>query len=110
MATRTTLVDDIDGSDAARTLSFAFDGNNYKIELSEDNIEKFSSALAPYINSARPSQMLPVARTRGRGGSAALSRDDSVAIRAWANDNGVQVSARGRVPSKVVEAYLAAHA
>jgi hypothetical protein len=35
-------------------------------------------------------------------------RDEAAAIRAWARENGHEVSDRGRIPKTVVEAYRAA--
>ena len=36
-------------------------------------------------------------------------RGKSEAVRAWAQDQGMQVRARGRMPAKVIAAYLEAH-
>ena len=36
-------------------------------------------------------------------------RGESEAVRAWAQDQGMQVRARGRMPAKVIAAYLEAH-
>jgi hypothetical protein len=41
-----------------------------------------------------------------RAGDAAAER---AAIRAWARQQGLQVSDKGRLPARVVEAYRAAH-
>lgn len=41
------LVDDLDGSDGAETVSFAVDGKTYEIDLSEGNAAKLRDALAP---------------------------------------------------------------
>ena len=48
MATLTTVtvVDDLDGSEAAESVEFALDGVAYEIDLSEDNAEKLRDALA----------------------------------------------------------------
>ena len=46
------LIDDIDGSDAARTRHFSVDGKNYKIDLSEKNNEKFDKALGESVPGA----------------------------------------------------------
>ena len=55
MATMTTvtLVDDLDGSEASGSVSFALDGASYEIDLSEGNAEKLRDALAGYVASAR---------------------------------------------------------
>ena len=55
MAQRTvvTLEDDIDGSEAEGTVTFAFNGVQYDIDLSKKNSDKLAKALAPYVASAR---------------------------------------------------------
>ncbi len=55
MAKRTivTLVDDLDGKEAAETVTFTVDGATYEIDLTERNAAKFRRLLAPYIEAAR---------------------------------------------------------
>ena len=50
-------------------------------------------------------------RTRAAAGVAANTapRGESEAVRAWAQAQGMQVRARGRMPAKVIAAYLEAH-
>jgi hypothetical protein len=97
------LVDDIDGSPAEETVSFALDGKEYEIDLNAKNAAKLRDAVAPFVGHARRA----AGRRRGRGsGAAGPSPAD---IRAWARDNGFDVPDRGRVSSEVREAYLAAH-
>ena len=108
------LVDDIDGSEAAETVTFGLDGAQYEIDLSADNADKLREALAPYVGHGRRAG----GRRRSTGGagrssasrSAAASGGPSAAdIRAWARENGWDVPERGRVASEVREAYDAAH-
>ena len=50
-------------------------------------------------------------RASGRAGSSSSSSKgevDTKAVREWAGKNGYELSARGRIPAKVVEAYRAA--
>ena len=47
------LVDDLDGSDASETVSFALDGATYEIDLNEAHAEELRNALAPYVGHAR---------------------------------------------------------
>ena len=98
------LKDDLDGSDADRTVEFAFDGVQYAIDLSEANIAKFSKVLEPYV--AKAERVRKTARTRR---SASSSRSNTAEIRQWARDNGFDLSDRGRIPSNVMQAYEAAH-
>lgn len=105
------LVDDIDGSEADETVSFALDGKEYAIDLTAKNAQKLRDALAPFLAHARREAGGAPARSggrrgRSRGGSGGPSAAD---IRAWARENGYDVPERGRVSSEVREAYDAAH-
>ena len=111
------FVDDLDGSDAAGTVSFGLDGRTYEIDLSDDNAAKLRDSLAVFVGAARRSG---AAATTGRRraekmttGSGRrpqpLDRDQTAAIRAWARQNGHQVSDRGRISRTVVDAFQAAH-
>ena len=108
MAKRVQVIhtDDIDGSDAAETISFALDGINYTIDLSEPNAAKLREAFAPFIAAGERERGVvgrrPGRRKAGVGPSA-------TEIRAWAAAQGMQVSARGRVSTEVREAYERAH-
>lgn len=95
------LVDDIDGSDAEETVSFALDGREYEIDLSKANADKLRDALALYVGHAR--------RGGGRRGRNRTGGPTPSDIRAWARENGFSVPDRGRVSATVREAYLAAH-
>lgn len=49
----TTLIDDLDGGEATKTLTFSFDGKSYQIDLNDKNAEEFKKALEPYIAAGR---------------------------------------------------------
>jgi hypothetical protein len=100
-----TVTDDIDGSDGAETVSFSFGGQNYEIDLSAKNLDRFKKGLQPFIDSGRKVGRQSAVRS-GRGRTA---RKDSSAIRAWAAEQGLAVSERGRIPASVVAKYEAAH-
>ena len=106
------LVDDIDGDDAAETVTFGLDGVDYEIDLNERNAEALRNALAAYIDAGR---RVAGRKSSGRGrrgqrvaagGSTGPSASD---IRQWARENGWDVPERGRVSADVREAYAAAH-
>ena len=110
----TLLSDDLDGSEADRTVEFGLDGVNYTIDLSEKNIGKLRKALEPYIAAgARVGRREMNGRGSGRGRGAVpaarSNRDQNQAIREWASKNGYEVSERGRIPTSVVEAFNKAH-
>jgi nucleoid-associated protein Lsr2 len=106
----TTLIDDLDGKKADRTVEFSLDGANYTIDLSEANAGKLRKALDPYINAGTrlgrgstnriPARRATPARTAG-------SRDVNRQIREWAAANGYEISERGRIPQSVTDAYRA---
>ncbi|WP_345713818.1 Lsr2 family protein, partial [Kineococcus glutinatus] len=47
------LVDDVDGGEAAETVSFALDGVSYEIDLSDEHAGALRDAFAPWIGHAR---------------------------------------------------------
>jgi hypothetical protein len=101
------LVDDIDGSEASETISFAVDGVTYEIDLSENNAAELREAFARWIGHARKSGGRRTTSKRSASGSA--SGPDSGVLREWARANGYKVSDRGRVPAEIRDAYAAAH-
>lgn len=96
------LVDDVDGGDAAETVSFALDGVSYEIDLSERNASKLRDALASWTGHARRSGGRRLSRRRTDGKS---SREDLPAVREWGRKNGFTVSDRGRVPADLQAAF-----
>lgn len=98
------LLDDLDGGAADETVSFAIDGTNYEIDLSEANASKLRDALSPYISSARKAKRSRRAATQRSGG-----RGDTSAIREWARSQGLKVSDRGRIPADIMAKYDAAN-
>jgi hypothetical protein len=103
------LVDDIDGSEAAETVTFAVDGVAYEIDLSARHAKELRSALQKYTASARRVGRAAPAGT-GRGRTQAPARKDRAqnkAIREWARRKKVELSDRGRIPRTVVEQYEA---
>lgn len=105
MAKRVQVIhtDDLDGSEADETISFALDGIAYSIDLSATNATKLRDAFAPYIAAGERDRS---ARRSGRRKSSGTAATE---IRAWAIDQGMQVSSRGRVSAEVREAYERAH-
>ena len=111
MATKTiqTRVSDLSGQEGAQAVSFAFNGVSYAVDLTEEEFQGLHEVLARYIGVATK-----VPGSRGRAGgspgrSGTAKRGDLDAVRAWARENGHEVSDRGRVPGAVLAAYDAAH-
>ena len=103
----TELVDDIDGSTAEETVSFALDGVEYEIDLSQPNASNLRQGLDEYVSKGR--------RTGGRAkrapakGRPGADKADTGAIRKWARAHGLKVSGRGRISAEVAQAYWSAH-
>jgi hypothetical protein len=96
------LVDDLDGSTASTTVEFALDGRSYEIDLSDQNADGLRKAFAQYVESARKAGG---GRRSASPAPSASRRQDTAAIRTWAQENGHTVSDRGRIPTAVIEAY-----
>jgi hypothetical protein len=101
----TRLVDDLDGSTAQETVSFAWQGTTYEIDLSKKNASAFEKLLLPYMGSSR--RVSGGRRTAAKPAKrAAVSNSDRLAqVRAWAAANGFEVAERGRIAKAVQEAY-----
>lgn len=97
------LTDDLDGSDAVETVTFGLDGNTYEIDLSDDNARKLRDGLAEFVAAGRK------IGGRTKGGRRRANSNNATVIRAWAQEQGMPVSARGRVPAEIRAAYEAAH-
>ncbi|WP_350006053.1 Lsr2 family protein [Pseudarthrobacter sp. WHRI 8279] len=102
------LEDDIDGSEATETLSFALDGSDYETDLNQEHAKELRDALTRFTNAG-----CKVSGGRGRPASRTKSSShggpDAKAVRMWAAENGIPVNTRGRIQAEVVEKYEAAH-
>jgi Lsr2 len=102
------FIDDIDGSPAERTFTFAVDGTAYEIDLSSENIAEFKSAIGGFIESARKVKAVSNGQRRQRGASTTDVRERRERlneVREWARKNGYSVSDRGRVSAEVLAAF-----
>src|SRR4051812_35814866 len=111
MAQRLMLIDDLDESEGAETITYTVNGQDYEIDLSEENAQQFYDVLGPYIEKSRrvQRQTAPAPRRDGRRRSGGSGRDDLPQVREWAQANGFDVSARGRIKKEVIDAYDEAH-
>jgi hypothetical protein len=99
--------DDTNGKPADETVTFGLDGREFEIDLTSKNATALRKAFDTYIQHGRR-----VGGRRARAGApaprTASSDVDTKAVRQWASENGYNISARGRIPGDVVEAYRAA--
>jgi hypothetical protein len=124
MATEVTtrLIDDMAKKaghrvEAAKTVSFGYEGQNYTIDLSTQNAQAFWAALRPYVEAGTAA----AARTGGKRKATAPKESGAVApkatgkpkpdkertdaIREWARRNSFAIGDRGRIPGEVVDAW-----
>lgn len=118
VAQRTTVVltDDVTGGEATETVQFGLEGVSYEIDLNAANAERMRRAVELYVENGR---RLGGRRSAGTSPAAAASASspssgedavDSTAVRAWARENGVEVSDRGRLKAEVVQQFKDAQA
>ena len=107
MARRTTveLIDDTDETRTAdETVEFGIDGVTYEIDLATINAEKLRKQIEEWAQHGRRVGGRS-RRGSGRRSSGKIDREQSAAIRDWADKNGYKVSTRGRIPAEVVDAF-----
>lgn len=103
------LVDDIDGGTADETVTFALDGVSYEIDLTTEHATELRDALGTWVGHARKvGGRSSGSRSTGSGASRPRRSSDATAVRAWAKENGYEVSERGRISAEIREAYDAA--
>lgn len=121
------LFDDLDQTEIpdgkGGSVEFALRGITYTIDLTDANIAKLDKAFAPFVNAAvtaeqssvprsKPGRSKPAAvgtKRRGKRRANHVGGSSTATVRAWAAENGHDVSARGRIPAAVKQAYDAAH-
>jgi hypothetical protein len=107
MAQRAQIIftDDLDGSEAARTATFALQGTAYEVDLSLKNADKLAKLLEPYIAAARKTSASPAHPSASRSRQASPLPAD---VRAWAKSEGIEVKDKGRVPAELIVKFQTA--
>lgn len=103
------VIDDIDGKvlDEYETVRWGLDGKAYEFDTSSKHASQFRDALTKYLDVSRQTSARGV--KRAASASTSRSKEQTKAIRDWANQSGYEVSDRGRIPLSVIEAFEAAH-
>lgn len=113
MARRTTvqMIDDVDGSlikdGQGETVEFAVGGVSYTIDLNHKHANELYDQFAYWIEHAE--KVGGRKARRAPATSAKKSRQNLQDVRAWAKENGFEVSTRGRISQEIQDAYDAAH-
>ena len=102
----TTLEDDLDGSEANETIIFSIDGAEYEIDLNDAHANELREAMNKYTSVARKTVgRAKQTRRASNGNSNSNGSTDTKAVRAWAIENGIPISTRGRIQADVMERY-----
>jgi pyruvate/2-oxoglutarate dehydrogenase complex dihydrolipoamide acyltransferase (E2) component len=130
---RETLYDDLvlhqsgggEKVEAAETVEFSVNGEAFTIDLTADNAALFEEIIKPFRDAAAPApkktspkgkakaapsapaSSAPAAASPKKTGTKGVD-EESQRIRAWARENGFDLSSRGRLPQEVRDAYAAA--
>src|SRR5690349_25139600 len=107
----TQVTDDLDGSSGAETITFAYRGTTYEIDLGRRNSSAFDKMMKPYLDAARK-VTAPRSGHRGSSNGRRTGRrgpaGESASIRAWARARGYSASDRGPSAATAMEALAKA--
>src|SRR5690349_25043090 len=92
--------------EGAETVSFAFDGSAYEIDVCAQHAKDLREKFGKYVEHARRVAGGGGGRRRSRSGP---GRERSSEIRAWAKQRGHKVSERGRIPAAISAEYESSH-
>jgi len=95
--------DEVEGTES---VSFAFDGNAYEIDLCGPHSKELREKVGAFADHAR---RVTAAGRRNRKSRTGPGRERSSEIREWARQHGHKVSERGRIPSNIIAEYEASH-
>jgi hypothetical protein len=114
VATKVITVDDIDGYDGDDVAKRQFEVGDAKfaIDLGDGNykrLQELLDALAPYLDKAVEVKQAGRARKSAADGATRLQGYTNTDVRTWAGQEGVEVSARGKISDEVYEKFIAAH-
>jgi len=94
--------------EGTETVSFAFDGTAYEIDVCSTHAKDLRDKFGKYVEHSR--------RVAGSGGGgrrrrsrSGPGRERSSEIRAWAKQRGHKVSERGRIPAAIIAEYESSH-
>ncbi|WP_018178943.1 histone-like nucleoid-structuring protein Lsr2 [Jongsikchunia kroppenstedtii] len=104
------FVDDVDPAELAdETVEFTIDGVNYTIDLSSAHAMQLRFDFQKWIEHA--SYLTGRRKSRGFGlRSDRANAEHGRQIRAWAQSQGIDIAARGRIPDAVINQYIREHA
>lgn len=94
---------DLSGEPNASTVTLAFRGSTYEVDLTEAEEKKLAKALDPYLKAAR--KVASGKRVGRRSNVPDTTTEERNRIREWAKTAGYELKDRGRIPKPVMDAY-----
>ncbi|MCL3838750.1 histone-like nucleoid-structuring protein Lsr2 [Aeromicrobium duanguangcaii] len=108
----TILTSDISGEEIpageGETVYFALDGTSYEIDLTAKEADELRDSLKNYIALGRRTSPSRRVASSPRSGSG-RTPEELAHVRAWAKENGHEVSERGRIKKEILDAFDAAN-
>lgn len=106
----TNIIDDLDGSEADETVSFALDGVGFDIDLNTKNAKVLRDFLEKYMEAGTRTGRVEGKHAQIRGYRPTtvqntLNREQNQKIRTWAENNGWELADRGRIPQVIIDAF-----
>ncbi len=109
-----TFTDDLDGSsEDVVTVYYTWNGSDFEIDLSAANRDRFTKALAPFLDASRRQAVQLTGRSssfsKQKAKSAGVGSSDAALARAWGRSTGhPDVTERGRVKPTLLQAWQSA--
>jgi hypothetical protein len=106
------LVDDIDGTvlgEDGESISYAVDGVEYVIDLKDEHAKELRKTFEYYIAHSTRVGGRKHRSDRSAAPAARRPSDETKKIRAWAREQGHELSSRGRIPAEIEQAFHDAH-
>lgn len=107
MASRTTLICDMDNghADAENTLRFALANQKYRLDLCYEHETELTDYLDRWVDAAQPDNHADEKKPKPNKPNNGRSREENNTIREWARSQGLPVPDRGRIPYAVLTRY-----
>ena len=107
------LVDDIDGTTFGQdgeSIHYAVDGVEYVIDLKDEHAKELRETFEYYIeHSTRVGGRKHRSDRKADPTTGKQRRDETKKIRAWAIEQGYELSSRGRIPAEIEQAFRDTH-
>lgn len=99
----TIVSSDLSGEKDAATITFGIKGTWYEIDLTPEEQKDLESTLKTYVEVGRKA----AAKAAKKKDVPDTTPEQRELIRTWAQEAGMEVAERGRIPKKVLAAYVA---